>query len=117
MPAHKPEECDLLIEQALKNKDLDAAVALYEPNASLVLDSVRSSRAERLFERPSRASWPSRRCISPGRSPPFKVVMGIWPCYGGRGARPIPGRMVNESRSLAIMSKSCVASQTGCGSL
>jgi uncharacterized protein (TIGR02246 family) len=39
MPAHKPEECDLLIEQALKNKDLDAAVALYEPNASLVLDS------------------------------------------------------------------------------
>jgi len=39
MPAHKPEECDLLIEQALKNKDLDTAVALYETNASLVLDS------------------------------------------------------------------------------
>lgn len=39
MPAHKPEECDILIEQALKDKDLDAAVALYEPNATLVLDA------------------------------------------------------------------------------
>jgi uncharacterized protein (TIGR02246 family) len=39
MPAHKPEECDILIEQALKNRDLDAAVALYEPNATLVLDA------------------------------------------------------------------------------
>ncbi len=39
MPAQKPEECDILIEKALKNRDLDAAVALYEPNATLVLDS------------------------------------------------------------------------------
>ena len=39
MPAHKPEECDILIEKALKSRDLDAAVALYEPNATLVLDS------------------------------------------------------------------------------
>jgi len=39
MPAHKPEECDILIDQALKNRDLDAAVALYEPNATLVLDA------------------------------------------------------------------------------
>src|SRR5262245_19469210 len=39
MPARKPEECDILIDQALKSRDLDAAVALYEPNATLVLDS------------------------------------------------------------------------------
>src|SRR5256886_8833787 len=39
MLAQKPEECDILIEKALKNRDLDAAVALYEPNATLVLDS------------------------------------------------------------------------------
>ena len=37
MPAHKPEECDILIEKALKSRDLDAAVALYEPNATLVI--------------------------------------------------------------------------------
>jgi ketosteroid isomerase-like protein len=39
MPAHKPEECDILVERALKSRDLEAAVALYEPNASFVLAS------------------------------------------------------------------------------
>ena len=39
MPARKPEECDILIGEALKRKDLEAAVALYEPNATFVLDS------------------------------------------------------------------------------
>ena len=39
MAALKPEDCDLLIFEAIKNKDLEAAVALYEPNASFVLDS------------------------------------------------------------------------------
>jgi uncharacterized protein (TIGR02246 family) len=39
MPARKPEECDILMEKALKSGDLEAAVALYEPNASFVLDS------------------------------------------------------------------------------
>ena len=39
MPAHKPEECDLLLFEALDRGDVDAAVALYEPNASYVLDS------------------------------------------------------------------------------
>jgi|SoiMetStandDraft_5_1073268.scaffolds.fasta_scaffold16201_3 uncharacterized protein (TIGR02246 family) len=37
MPARKPEECDLLLAEALHKGDVDAAVALYEPNASLVL--------------------------------------------------------------------------------
>jgi uncharacterized protein (TIGR02246 family) len=39
MPARKPEECDILIVEAIKRKDLEAAVALYEPNAAFVLDS------------------------------------------------------------------------------
>jgi uncharacterized protein (TIGR02246 family) len=39
MPARKPEECDILIVEAIKRKDLEAAVALYEPNATFVLDS------------------------------------------------------------------------------
>jgi ketosteroid isomerase-like protein len=39
MPARKPEECDILIAEAIKRKDLEAAVALYEPNAAFVLDS------------------------------------------------------------------------------
>ena len=39
MPAHKPEDCDLLIFEAIKNKDLEAAVAVYETNATFVLDS------------------------------------------------------------------------------
>jgi len=39
MPANKPEECDILIEKALNGRDLEAAVALYEPNASFVLAS------------------------------------------------------------------------------
>jgi uncharacterized protein (TIGR02246 family) len=39
MPARKPEECDILIAEAIKRKDLEAAVALYEPNATFVLDS------------------------------------------------------------------------------
>ena len=36
MPARKPEECDLLLGEALNAGDLEAAVALYEPNASFV---------------------------------------------------------------------------------
>jgi uncharacterized protein (TIGR02246 family) len=39
MPARKPEECDLLLIEAVHRGDLEAAVALYEPNASYVLDS------------------------------------------------------------------------------
>jgi len=33
MPAHKPEELDELFAQALNSGDLDALVALYEPQA------------------------------------------------------------------------------------
>ncbi len=39
MPARKPEECDILLIEAMNKGDLDTAVALYEPNASFVLDS------------------------------------------------------------------------------
>jgi uncharacterized protein (TIGR02246 family) len=36
MPARKPEECDTLLAEAVNRGDLEAAVALYEPNASFV---------------------------------------------------------------------------------
>jgi uncharacterized protein (TIGR02246 family) len=36
MPARKPEECDTLLAEALNRGDLEAAVALYESNASFV---------------------------------------------------------------------------------
>jgi uncharacterized protein (TIGR02246 family) len=39
MPARKPEECDLLLMEAAHGGDVEAAVALYEPNASFVQDS------------------------------------------------------------------------------
>ncbi len=39
MPAYKPEECDLLLVEALNRGDLEAAVALYEPDASFVQQS------------------------------------------------------------------------------
>ena len=38
MPAHSPEELDQLFEQALNAGDLDALVALYEPQAVFVSD-------------------------------------------------------------------------------
>ena len=37
MPAQKPEECDVLLLEALKAGDLEAAVALYEPDAVFVV--------------------------------------------------------------------------------
>ena len=37
MQAHKPEECDLLLFQIIETGDLDAAVALYEPDAIFVV--------------------------------------------------------------------------------
>ena len=37
MPAHKPEECDLQLLEALKAGDLDAAMAMYEPDATFVV--------------------------------------------------------------------------------
>ena len=39
MPAHKPEDCDNLLVEALRRDDLEAAVAFYEPDAAFVLDS------------------------------------------------------------------------------
>jgi uncharacterized protein (TIGR02246 family) len=39
MPAYKPEQCDQLLIEAMNRGDLEACVALYEPNASFVLDS------------------------------------------------------------------------------
>jgi uncharacterized protein (TIGR02246 family) len=39
MAALTPEDCDLLIFQAIRNKDLEAAVALYEPDATFIVDS------------------------------------------------------------------------------
>jgi len=38
MPARKPEECDTLLGEALNRGDLEAAVALYEPNAAFVAE-------------------------------------------------------------------------------
>ncbi|MGI9659785.1 MAG: YybH family protein [Gaiellaceae bacterium] len=37
MPAHKPEECDLLVIKAIEEGDIEAAVALYEPDATFVV--------------------------------------------------------------------------------
>ncbi|MHC4591434.1 MAG: YybH family protein [Planctomycetota bacterium] len=37
MPAHKREECDLLLIETIEKGDLDAALALYEPNATFVV--------------------------------------------------------------------------------
>jgi len=37
MPAHKPEQCDLLLFEVLETGDLDAAVSLYEPDAIFVV--------------------------------------------------------------------------------
>ena len=37
MPAHEPEQCDLLLFEVLEAGDLDAAVALYEPDAIFVV--------------------------------------------------------------------------------
>ena len=39
MPARKPEECDTLLVEAINRGDVEAALALYEPNASFVQDS------------------------------------------------------------------------------
>jgi uncharacterized protein (TIGR02246 family) len=39
MPALRPEDCDLLLIEAMNKGDLDTAVALYEPKATYVLDS------------------------------------------------------------------------------
>lgn len=36
MPARKPEDCDLLLAEAINRGDLEAAVALYEPTAAFV---------------------------------------------------------------------------------
>jgi len=37
MPAYKPEECDLLLFEVIETGDLDAALALYEPEAIFVV--------------------------------------------------------------------------------
>ena len=37
MPAHRPEECDLLLFDIIETGDLDAAVDLYEPDATFVI--------------------------------------------------------------------------------
>ena len=37
MPAQKPEQCDELVIAAIENKDIDAAMELYEPGASFVV--------------------------------------------------------------------------------
>ncbi len=37
MPAHKPEECDLLLFEVMETGDLDRALALYEPDAIFVV--------------------------------------------------------------------------------
>lgn len=39
MPAHTPEECDLLLLKAMETGDLDAMLALYEPDATFVVSS------------------------------------------------------------------------------
>ena len=36
MPAHKPEDCDLLVAEYINTGNVEAAVALYEPTATFV---------------------------------------------------------------------------------
>jgi len=38
MPARKPEDCDYLVAEAINNGDLEAAVALYEPDATFAVE-------------------------------------------------------------------------------
>lgn len=38
MAALKPEDCDLLMSEAIRNKDLEAAVRLYEEDAVFILE-------------------------------------------------------------------------------
>lgn len=38
MPANRPEQCDILIAQAISSGDIEAAVALYEPRATFVAE-------------------------------------------------------------------------------
>ena len=45
MPAQKPEEVDQLLLKAIEQGDLDAAVALYEPNATFVISPTKLSPA------------------------------------------------------------------------
>lgn len=37
MAALKPEDCDLMLFEAIRNNDLEAAVAVYEPNAVFIV--------------------------------------------------------------------------------
>ena len=37
MPAQRPEECDLLLLEAIKAGDLETAISLYEPDATFVV--------------------------------------------------------------------------------
>jgi len=39
MTANKPEDCDLIIFESIRTKDLERAVALYEPNATFITDT------------------------------------------------------------------------------
>ena len=39
MPARKPEECDTILVDAINKGDLEAAIALYDPNARFVQES------------------------------------------------------------------------------
>lgn len=41
MPARRPEECDLLLFEVIETGDLDAALALYEPDAVFVVSGDR----------------------------------------------------------------------------
>jgi uncharacterized protein (TIGR02246 family) len=38
MPAKKPEDCDLLVAEYINSGNVDAAVALYEPNATFMAE-------------------------------------------------------------------------------
>jgi ketosteroid isomerase-like protein len=47
MPAMKPEECDLLMSQAFRNKNIEDILSLYEKDGVLVLDNAKPATGYR----------------------------------------------------------------------
>lgn len=51
VPTHKPEDLDILVSKAFEEGDIDAACALYEPGAAMVLFSGETTTSADLIRR------------------------------------------------------------------
>jgi len=107
MPANKPEECDLLLFEVIDTGDIDAALALYEPEAVFVVAPGHVVTGHAAIREVLQGMMAANATASSMRLQQCPVPTALWRSRERRARLPGQGRTESLSRRISIVSRWC----------